>query len=302
MKRAACVLALVLAAPIASAQNAAEATRLFSEAQALAQSGDWEAACAKFEGSLKAGAGIGTMLYLGDCYEHVSRPSSAFAMYQGAATLAQTRQDAREATARELAEKIRPRVSWVVLHFHGTRPRGYEVRTDGTLIADADLDAKIPADPGPHMIEARAFDKVAWRGTFRISAEATTETVEVPELRAVAPVVVTRSSGNTQRIVGVVLGGLGLASIGVATGLGIYVIDQNNQTKDPSSPYFCDDVAQTCTPQGHDKRNNALSAAHAVDATLGIGIAALVGGVILYLTAPKNRDVHVGVGTLTFAF
>jgi serine/threonine-protein kinase len=304
MKRVACVLAIVVAAPLAWAQNAPEATRLFAEGQALVQAGQYEAACAKFEGSLKAGAGVGTMLYLGDCYEHVSRPSSAFAMYQGAAALAQAHQDEREATARELASKIRPRVSWVTLRFAAARPRGYEMRRDGTLIANAELDSPIPADPGPHMLEARAFDKIAWRGTFRVDGEATTVRVDVPDLVAVAPVVITRtSSGKTQRTLGLVFGGIGLAAIGVGAGLGIYALAEDARTKNPNDPdNYCNDASRTCATQGAALRQDAMNIAHGVDVTLAVGIAAVLGGFILFFTAPKNREARVGIRTLTLTF
>jgi hypothetical protein len=290
--------AIVLCGAHAGAQNEAEATRLFAEGQSFVKDGKYEEACTKFEGSLKAGAGVGTMLNLGDCYEHVARPSSAFAMYRGAEALAHVRQDAREATAHELAEKVRSHVSWVVLRFAETRIAGYEVRSDGTLVGDAELDRPIPADPGPHAIEVRALDKQPWRGTFRVVGEGTTVTLDVPRLSdapKAAPIVITRTSGKTQRLLGVVVGSFGLASIAVGSIFGGVVLDYQSQTTDPNNPAYCNDVAKYCSSLGNQRRNDATNYAHVVDVTMAVGIAAVIGGVIIYLTAPKTQDARASI-------
>jgi hypothetical protein len=280
----------------ARAQNEAEATRLFSEGKDLMAAGKLEEACVKFEGSLKAGAGTGAMLYLGDCYERTARPSSAYEMYRGAETLAHSHHDQREGTAHQLAEKIRPHVSWLRLRFAAPRGTGYELRRDGSLLADTELDGPIPIDPGPHALEARAPGKLPFRTTFRVDGEAANVSVAVPAL-ADAPkdtVVVTRTSGRTQRAIGATIAGVGLAGIAVASALGGYVLWEDGQAETAGG---CDPVAKTCTPgsPGNNMQLDARNIAHVVDVTMAVGVAALIGGVIVYLVAPKNHETHKSV-------
>src|SRR5689334_19506 len=92
-----------LASPrVAFAQDsAAVAEVLFNEARALADKGDFAAACPKFEESQKVDPGMGTLYRLGDCYEHLGRTASAWAAFRDVASQAQTAgQAAREADAR----------------------------------------------------------------------------------------------------------------------------------------------------------------------------------------------------------
>lgn len=281
-----------------SAQNEAEATRLFAEGQSLMSAQKYEDACAKFEGSLKAGAGTGTMLYLGSCYEKTARPSSAYSMYRGAEALAHARNDARESTAHELAEAIAPRVSWLTLKFVAARPSGYELRRDGSLLDERELDAPIPVDPGPHLIEARAPDRMPWKATFRVDDGASTTKLDVPDLKVAprpGPVVITRTSGRAQRIVGGVLAGIGVVGLGVGSALGVVVLNDQAATTMPGNPAYCDDAAHTCLDGGR-LRSDALGLSHVVDVTMAVGVAAVIGGAIVYFTAPKNVDAKVAAG------
>jgi hypothetical protein len=276
-------------APRARAQNVSEAMRLFTEARELMKSGNVTEACARFEASLKAGAGTGTMLYLGDCYEKIGRPASAYAMYRGAEGLARANQDEREKIAHDLAAKLEPSIAWLTLHFVHERPRGYELRRDGVVLGASDLDASMPIDPGEHGFEARAIGKVPWTGKLTVPSGQARLTLDVPDLRDVPPPparVITRAS-NAQRVVGGLVAGLGLAAIGVGTFFGIEALDKNDQ----SNSSGCDATTNICTnARAMDLRSTAVDYARVADITLGVGVAAIVGGVIVFLAAPRSRS------------
>ena len=73
--------ALLPAALRAAEVDEAAARVLFMEGRKLAASGDYPAACTKFEASYQLDPGIGTNFNLADCYEHTGRIASAWARF-----------------------------------------------------------------------------------------------------------------------------------------------------------------------------------------------------------------------------
>src|SRR3954451_18080512 len=150
-----------LAAPRAAhaQDSAAVAEVLFNDARALADKGDFAAACPKFEESQRVDPGMGTLYRLGDCYEHIGRTASAWAAFRDVASQAQTTgQTAREADARQraaLMEKVLSRMTIEV----PSAPPGVVVERDGVRVGDAQWGLAMPVDPGPHTIIVRAPGK-----------------------------------------------------------------------------------------------------------------------------------------------
>src|SRR5262245_65830864 len=101
-----------VAAP-AGAQNAQSqaAEALFRQAKGLMGQGQYAEACEKFSASQSLEPGLGTLLYLGDCYEHAGRFASALDTFEEARKFAQSRGDAeREHLASVRAAALEPRV------------------------------------------------------------------------------------------------------------------------------------------------------------------------------------------------
>src|SRR6185437_15434982 len=74
----------------ARAQNASDkaaAEALFDAAKKLYADKKYAEACTRFDASEKLDRGIGTLLYLADCYEHVGRTASAWATFREAESL-----------------------------------------------------------------------------------------------------------------------------------------------------------------------------------------------------------------------
>src|SRR4029079_8848991 len=95
----------------------------------------------------------------------------------------------------------------------------------------------VPVDPGPHSIEASAPSVQPWQTSADVRGEGKTTSVEVPKLGAAATAIAGKSSdkqrsassakpaehdassetGNTQRTIGLVVGGVGVVGIAVGS-------------------------------------------------------------------------------------
>src|ERR1700678_3583891 len=78
-----------------SASGAAAAEALFDEGKALMAAGNYASACPKFAESNRLDEGIGTSLWLADCFEKNGQTASAWAEFRAAAALAVKASDPR---------------------------------------------------------------------------------------------------------------------------------------------------------------------------------------------------------------
>jgi serine/threonine-protein kinase len=151
-------LAPALARAEGSASDKAAAEALFDEARELAKAGHYAEACPKLEESQRLDAGIGTLLYLADCYEKTRRLASAWATFREASAAARAAgQSDREAKAIAHAKELEPRVAKVIIQVSAANDMpGPEVRRDGRALGRALWGSPIPMDPGMHQIEVSA--------------------------------------------------------------------------------------------------------------------------------------------------
>jgi len=175
--------------PIAAPDAAALAQVLFEEGLALARDKRFDAACPKFEESLRLEAKTGTAYNLARCYEVSGRVASAWATYQEAARLARADKDAARAEkAREAHEALAPRLARLtVVVPEAHRLVGLEVVRDGLVLAPSAWDVAVPVDPGDHVIVARAPGRRPWRQAVTIGEERVNESVTVPLLEVEPP-------------------------------------------------------------------------------------------------------------------
>jgi hypothetical protein len=108
-------------------------------------------------------------------------------------------------------------------------------------------------------------------------------TEPVPEAATVAPVeAAARHDGSTQRVAGLVVGGVGVAGIVLGTVFGIV----SKSTYD-SAIKQCTVVPNDCQPSGVDKGKSAHSQAAVSTVAFIAGGVLLGGGALFYFTAPK---------------
>ncbi len=281
-----------------SRADRATAETLFENGTELMTQGKFAQACEKFEGSLELDAALGTMLRLADCYDRIGRTASAWALFQDAASEAHTHgEPEREQMANERVADLEPRLSRVKLENHPQNTGlSLTIRIGDSKIPRTSLDAALPLDPGLERIEVSASGHQSFQTTLQVKTGPSLQTLDIPALAttrvASAPApfgsnskdAPSSSAGSTQRTLGWVTGGVGLAALG-AGGFFAYRAHTVNQ----ESLVHCrpqDDSA--CDATGVEQRNRAQGLATAATVTAVAGGAFLAGGIVLVLTAPSN--------------
>jgi hypothetical protein len=292
---------LTLAPSISRAQSSegskAAAEALFDEAVKLMEKEDFAAACAKFQASQKLDPALGTVLRLADCFDRVGRTASAWAMFKEAAATAGNRnQQDRERMATERALDLEKRLSRLELRVSPDGPTALELKLNGIVVPAESYNSALPVDPGPQEVEASAPGYKTWRGSIDVPEGPAEEALEIPALEnapeppkpPVADARVQRrrgSTGATQRTIGFITAGVGLAGL-AASGILSY---RATELEKDSLQHCRRDDANACTREGVELRNDALDYARVATYPFAAGAALLVGGTLLVLTAPSDR-------------
>lgn len=298
---AACTLVSIDAMAGPSPQDKAAARSLFDQGRALVKAGKYGQACPKFEESYKLEPGIGAAFNLADCHERIGKTASAWSGFLEAASLSKIEGQAqREKVARERAKALESRLSRLIIEV--AKPsdvEGLEVRRDGTPIGKGVWGQGVPVDPGEHAVEATAPGRKPWRTTVVLAGDGASVTVTVPLLapeQEAAPVQVEppkatppaapsedAKRGSGQRTAGLVTAGVGLVSLGVA---GVFALQTRSKVSDAEA--WCDG-ANCWDPRGVDLHDQAKGTADLATVFGIVGAAAVAGGAVLYLTAPRKR-------------
>lgn len=290
---------LGLAVPgVASAQpapgsNAAAAEALFDEARKLLDGGQVLEACAKFEASQKLDPGLGTLLFLGECYERAGRTASAWGRFREAASLAAAAGDSRAEVAKARADALEPTLPKLNVTVDGTTP-GLVVKLDGLEVAQASWGVALPADPGPHEIVGEAPGYISWKKTIEVPKEAVRVEVSVPPLlpdpdvnkpkEAPPPIAPREEPGKGLLVGGLVVGGLGVASLAV-TGVLVGMASSKYSDSDASCEgTLCSDQA------GVDLANDARALGDIGTITFVAGLALVGVGTTMILLQPSAPD------------
>jgi hypothetical protein len=271
-----------------------EAQEAFEEGKRLAAAGELDEACALLEKSQALAPASGTLLNLADCYEQLGKTATAWASFRAAAAAARLKgQDARaeEALARALA--LEPRLSRlrVVVTL---RVASMTILRGEAIVEPSLWGVAVPVDPGTHVVRARAPDHHEFEREVEVAAGPGVVEVVVPELEAapgaeVAPDQSASSDGTRQQIFGLVVGGVGIAAIGVGVGFGIDALFKNDRSNDAG----CRD--NLCPPAGLALRQAAVTEAHVATALTVAGLVHVASGLALLLTAPEAEVAVVSI-------
>jgi len=309
------VLSIALTLPAqaqsASGNNRAAAEALFNEGRSLVAKGKFTEACPKFEASEQLDPGLGTVLNLAECYEKLGKTASAWAEYREAIPLARASgSQVRLDLATQRSQALESRLSTLTIRAMGgdTDSAALDIRRDGVPVPTAVLGSAIPVDPGPHVIEATAPGKQKWSSTVQVT-DAAKLAVEVPALTPLAPGPSAAPaampgtgqaqpgadtgvhSGSTQRTAALVVGAVGIVSVGIGAVFGLGASSKWSEAKShcTSYPYGCDQVSV-------DDRSSANSKATVSTIAFIVGGAALGASAVLWLTADSGKTDSVAVG------
>lgn len=294
------VLALAGAAPAqpvqASAGERTLAETLFREARELMAAERFADACAKLAESQRLDPGGGTLLNLALCHEKLGTTATAWGEYREALALART--DGRADRVRFAEERIRalePELPRLLVHVpDSARVAGLKLALDGAPLRQAAWGVAFPVDPGKRVVRATAPGFEAWSTSIEMSARAN-QTIDVPRLtelpaaptepRPKAAPVADVDTGQRQRLVGYVVGGIGVAALGVGSYFGIQAIRKRSQSDDE-----CPN--ERCTDEG--VRLNDAAKKDANFANLGIGLGLVGVGVGTYLLLSSGGSPEEG--------
>jgi hypothetical protein len=297
-----CVLASAGKARAQSAQDKAAAEVLFEDGKDLMRQKKFGLACPKFAESNRLDTGLGTMLWLADCYDKNGQSASAWGEFREAMDIAARTHDAREKVARDRANRLEPTLSrMAIVVGPGSMASGMVVKRDGVEVGQTLWGEAVPGDPGSHTITVTAPKKRPWETSVLVLRGVKKLDVTVPPLEDL-PVSATppplppytpgddtgqnpppppprsTSNGTVQRVTGGIIGGLGVAGIGAGVGLYLYANQQVTNS---------DAKGNKCTGGGFDTQGCVPGAAadrvHAQNATTG-EIISFVGGGVLILT------------------
>ncbi len=297
----AAMLAVTGITSIGRADDAVAAQALFDQGKKAMAAHDYAAACPKLEESLRLDSAMGTLLNLADCYERAGRLASAWSRYLELASKAHAAGQAERARiGRHRAAALAPRLSNLVIQAQSADrlPPGLEIRRDGTVVGTAELGATIPADPGPHTIEASAPGRISWSKTVDVGDHAATATVMVPELAPVppeptaaepphpstsgSPLVASSTAPSegdhprhglrAQKVLALVSGGIGVAGIGVGTYFGLTSMSKHSSVSKECDPATC------ATEVGVTDSNDARTTGNFSTAAFIVGAVGVAGG------------------------
>jgi len=319
-----------------SVSDKAAAEGLFDQGRAAMQEGDFNKACGLLERSQHIDPAVGTLLYLAECYEKSGRTASAWATFREAADTATAVKDTQRArTGRERAQRLEPLLSRLTIQVAPETQQltGLVIQQRDKQLQPALFNVPVPTDPGEYTIIATAPGYESWKGTATVPEKAGRVSVSVPQLKkgsdsdALAaagatpppagstapekpaetqgaavdsPVSAAESKANSQRTMGLIVGAAGIVGVGIGSYFGLRAFSKNSDADGHCSNGQCDQTGMDLTAEA----NNAATAANIA---FGVGLAALAGGVVLYLTAPSGPSAaqsntlkaRVGPGSIT---
>ena len=318
--------ATVVAASSTAFADNSRAEELFKQAKKLMAEQRYADACPKFEASFDLDPGIGGELNIARCYEEWGKLGRAYRAYVDAEQQAKNANDPRAGKIHDLVAKLEPQVPRLLLRVPKT-PEFDDVRVtvDGVVLTKSDLSRPYLVDPGPKQIEytlangvkqtlliplerggireltlelpreareakpketreantSKPKDKVVKGRTASDKAKrrANTEDLGKENVAESAPI------GSTQRIAGIVTGSVGIVAIGASTALALAARNKYRSAIDS----HCQGQKDMCDAQGLSDTQAARRNANIATVVFSVGLAATIGGIVIYAIAPKGE-------------
>jgi hypothetical protein len=310
-----------------SMTDKAMATQLFKEGRTLLDEGRVGPACLKLEESQRIDPGGGTLLNLALCHERLGRTATAWVEFTEALGLAKRDDRAQrvEFASAHIAQ-LETDLSRLTIEVpSGADVPDLEVKRDGTVVARAVWGSPVPVDPGDHVIEATAPEKVHWKQSVVLGPKADSKTIVIPMLdnapaadsaasapaTPVVPAVAATAAGTeadenahgtpasgrsvpgrgqgepSPSAVGTVTGWTAIA-LGVAGGgVGTYFALHALALKHDADRNC---PGNRCSVQGENQTSDSLKSADFATVSFGVGIAGLAVGTVILATRPSSHS------------
>jgi len=297
----------------ANAAEKATAETLFDEGVKLMKGQRFEEACPKLEDSQRIDPGVGTLLYLGECYEKLGRTASAWATFREAQSAAEASgQTKRAATAKKRVAGLETELSYLTIQAAEATSalQGLRVMRNGVDAGASVLGASVPVDPGAVAIEVSAPGYQPFTVTVTVQARSR-QSVLVPALTplpkpapepvpVVAPVVAAKPEPapppappppppeeggmSALAVTGLVVAGVGVVGLGVGAYFGLDAMNEDELADAACTETVC----QSAADQAH--ADNAVKSAKTANIAFAVGGALFVGGGLMFILAPSGNE------------
>jgi hypothetical protein len=288
-------------APAARGDGQAAAESAYEKAKALADAGNFAAACPLFDASFRADPALGTLLNLADCNEHLGKTATAWAQFRELLERANKR--AAIETEPGARDKNAERIRYATAHGAALEPRLMRIKivAPGAAVANLvvkldDTDATglvgidVPADPGRHALSAAAPGRAPWQTEVTLRDEGKTVAVTLFAEPPPPPTVVTeapaaRTGLSGLRKLSIALAVVGVAGLAYGTAEGV-----NGDNLEHESDKACPKVTP-CTGAGLQENVNARNAALQANIGFAVGGALAAAAVVTWFVgAPRATD------------
>jgi hypothetical protein len=258
----------------------ARAREQFTQALSLQTAGDWAGALALLKQVAAVKPTPQVRFNIALCEEKLGRLVSALGDYELAAA------DARESdvgVAQEVDARLgalRARIPKIIVQ-RGDGAETATIMLDGVTIGDSVVGTAVPADPGPHVIEAKAIGYKPFRQTVRL-VEQQTETLVV-KLEAVPEpppgIIESPPAGSPSlRTAGFVTAGVGVASL-IGSGVFFYLRGQAIDDLDSA----CGPTREGCPESSRDTFDSGRTYNTLANVTLAVGAVGIAAGIPMIL-------------------
>ena len=262
----------------------------FGQALALQTGGDWAGALALLKEVAAVKPTPQVRFNIALCEERLGRLVAALGDYELAAsdaTAEKTDQVRQEVESR--LESLKARVPRVVVS-RGVGADSATISLDGVSLGDTVLDNPLPADPGPHVVEATALGFLPFKQAFRVAEQQTANIIvkleaEPAKTQPLVQPGAAHPPSQALRTAGFVVGGAGIASL-VASGAMFYlrhgaISDLDKQCG--AARTGCPDSARNTVDRG--KLYTTLG-----DVTLAVGAVGLALGATLVIVGSHSTE------------
>jgi hypothetical protein len=274
------LLAVVHTSPArAGGNDPAAAEALFRDGRAAAQKGDWDTACPKLRESQRLDPAAGTLLNLADCEEHRGKVATAWQLYrQVVESLPES--DERVPLAKKRATDLERRLPHLTVRLAGPAPSGTKVVRNDVELSDASLGSALPVDPGSYKIVVTAPGHQP-ASTDVTVVEGANSSVDVRP-GAIAGATEVPAVRTSNRTAAWVVGGIGVAGLGVGAVAGILTLGKKGTVDDNCN------ADKRCNPTGYDAAQSGKTLGMITTGGLVVGVLGVGVGAYLLLSGDKT--------------
>jgi hypothetical protein len=298
------------------------AEALAEEGAKLMSLGDYEKGCRKYEDSALLDQTPSRLITLAGCQERRGKVASAWAALSSAAELAEARGEPNPlAVAREGQKRLEPQIGRLeVIVPREAQLEDLVITRDGQPFSYALWGLPVATDPGTHVFRVTAPGRQSWQVDIGMTPGPGTVILRVPVLLgenepsrsdrerellerrgpiAAAPVVPSTSGseaaaddtpGRAQRTLGLVLAGAGIASLTIGTVFALSARSAHDDLVASCAGNLCPAAAVALQDDEQAQSTRA-------NVALGVGLAALASGAVVYFSAPTSSSPQTGGGT-----